>query len=58
MLNQTLVNLFEELTQHQKDVIKELKDAKDDKDLIKQLDKKLDGVSLFIAALVKFRRTI
>jgi len=56
MLNYTIINLFEELSKEQKEIIQKLNNKDLDIKEQKELNKKLDAIGLFLNSVIKFRR--
>jgi len=57
MLNNTVLSLLEEISLKQKKIIEELKLKDLEPEKVKILNKELDAISLFLNAIIKFRRT-
>ena len=56
MLNFTVLSLLEEVSLKQKKIIEELKLKDLEPEKVKLLNKELDAISLFLNAIIKFRR--
>ena len=59
VVDNSVLLCLEQLQKYQSDLMKDLKDAnKEEKDKIKEYDKKMDSCSQLIQSIIKFRRSL
>jgi chromosome segregation ATPase len=57
-IENSVINCLEQLQQYQTEIMKNLKDVKDDKEKVKEYDKQLDACSHLIQSIIKFKRCL
>lgn len=59
LVDNSVLNCLEQLQKYQTELMKELKDTnKEEKEKVKDMDKKLDSCSQLIQSIIKFRRSL
>ncbi len=57
-IENSVMNCLEQLQQFQSELMKNLKDVKDDKEKVKEYDKQLDACCHLIQSMIKFKRSL